>query len=134
MSFILLFNNGQDVEKLKKLQNRSLRLCYNINNPVNIRTSDLHDQAKICKLQSRMNLSLLCIMFDLKQNNMYRETGNRRTRANDGYNPEQRKTGHVSPDTYPRTYTTLDTYPLDNYPLDIYPLGHIPLGHIPPII
>ena len=32
-----------------------------------------------------------------------------------------------SPDTYPWTYTLLDTYPPD-----IYPPGHLPPGHLPP--
>ena len=36
------------------------------------------------------------------------------------------------PDTYPRTYTLLDTYPPDIYPPGDLPPGHIPPGQIPP--
>ena len=37
VSFALNFNNSYDVDKLQKLQNRDLRLCYDIYNPQNLR-------------------------------------------------------------------------------------------------
>ena len=33
VNFMMCLNNKQDVEKLQRLQNRSLRLCYTIHDP-----------------------------------------------------------------------------------------------------
>ena len=85
VSFMMCFNNKHEIDKLQRLQNRSLRLCYNINNPVDISTTLLHENARLDKLSIRRNMALMCIMFDLRQNNMYKKKGIRMTRANDGY-------------------------------------------------
>ena len=50
VSFMLYLSYKRDVEKFKKLQNRSLRTCYNINTPRDIRTPELYDRVKIEKL------------------------------------------------------------------------------------
>ena len=86
VSFMMCFNNKLDVDKLQRLQNRSLRVCYNINIPTDISTTRLHENARIDKLGDRRNLALLCIMFDLRQKGMYEKKGNRITRATEGYN------------------------------------------------
>ena len=49
-SFMLLMHIKHDIEQLQKLQNRSLWKCVDINNPIDIRITDLHDQAKISTL------------------------------------------------------------------------------------
>ena len=85
VSFILCFNNKQDIEKLQRLQNRSLRLCYNIHVPNAISTVELHRNANIKKLDDRRELALLYIMFDMYQKKLYKKTCNRQTRAADGY-------------------------------------------------
>ena len=85
VSFMLCFNNKLDVDKLQRLQNRSLRVCYNINIPTDISTTRLHENARIDKLGDRRNLALLCIMFDLRQKGMYEKKGNRITRVTEGY-------------------------------------------------
>ena len=85
VNFMMCLNNKQDIEKLQRLQNRSLRLCYNINDPTTISTTLLHENARIDKLCDRRKLALLCLMFDFRQRGMYAKTGLRTTRATDGY-------------------------------------------------
>ena len=85
---MMCFNSKRDIEKLQRLQNRSLRLCYNINIPADINTTLLHDNARIEKLCDRRKLALMCIMYDLCQNRMYEKIANRATRATDGYSFE----------------------------------------------
>ena len=86
VSFMLSLNNKHETEKLPKLQNRCLIMCFNINNPIDIGTAQLHENARIDKLNNRRHLALMCIMYDLRQNNMYKKEVTRFTRANEGYN------------------------------------------------
>ena len=65
VSFMICLNNKHDVEKLQKLLDRSLRLCYDINNPIEISTNLLHVNAKLAKLCDRRTVALMCIMYDL---------------------------------------------------------------------
>ena len=85
VSFILNMNISQDVKKLQRLQNRALRMCYDIDRPRDISTTELHAMAHIELLQNRRNLSLLCIMYDLKQQQLYEKIGNRVTRQGEKY-------------------------------------------------
>ena len=85
VSYMLNMNNNQEVEKLQRLQNRALRMCFNINNPMDIGINVLHDRAKIKKLKSRRDMSLLCLMYDLKQMRLYEYIGERVTRQGDKY-------------------------------------------------
>ena len=85
VSFMMCLNNKHDIEKLQRLQNRSLRLCYNINTPTEITTVLLHENAKLEKLCDRRNVALMCIMYDLCRNRMYEKVASRVTRAADGY-------------------------------------------------
>ena len=85
VSFMMCLNNKHDIDKLQRLQNRSLRLCFNINNPMDMNINLLHENAKIAKLCDRRNLALMCIMYELCQNRMYEKTVNRPTRAAEGY-------------------------------------------------
>ena len=47
VSFMLLFNSSQEVDKLQKLQNRSLRMCYDIHNPRDVSELQLHEMASV---------------------------------------------------------------------------------------
>ena len=85
VSFMMCLNNKHNIGKLQRLQNKSLRLYYNIDVPVEMNTTLLHDNAKIEKLCDRRNLALMCIMYDLCQNRLYEKIANRATRAADGY-------------------------------------------------
>ena len=81
---MLCFNNKQDIEKLQRLQNRSLRLCYNINVPTDVGTIILHENARIDKLSDRRDLVLMCMMYDLCQQGLYERKVTRVTCAADG--------------------------------------------------
>ena len=85
VSFMLCLNNKHDIDKLQRLQNRSLRLCYNINVPTDVSTICLHENARVDKLCDRRNLALSCIMFDLRQKGLYEKKSTRITCATDGY-------------------------------------------------
>ena len=77
--------NSQDVDKLQRLQNRALRLCYNIYNPRDITVSRLHENAKIDMLQKRMMLQLMSMMYECKILGMYEKIPIRNTRQVDKY-------------------------------------------------
>ena len=64
VSFVMCLNNKHNVDKFQKLQNRALRMCYNIQNPRDIRVLRLHDMAKIDMLYKRRMLQLLSISYD----------------------------------------------------------------------
>ena len=85
VSFMLCLNNSRDVEKLQKLQNRCLRLCFNIYNPLEIGTHRLHQEARVNTLSLRRDVQLLNIMFSLKTNNKYRKESVRITRNTDRF-------------------------------------------------
>ena len=65
VSFVLSLNTKNDVEKLQKLQNRALRMCYNIQNPRDISIAQLHEMANVEMLQKRRMMQLLCIIYDI---------------------------------------------------------------------
>ena len=65
VSFVMCLNTKNDVEKLQKLQNRALRMCFNIQNPRDISIAQLHDRANVDMLQKRRMLQLLCIIYDI---------------------------------------------------------------------
>ena len=66
VSFMLCSNNACDVDKLKRLQNRCLRSCYDVYNPMDLGTDLLHHTARVNKLDLRRDIQLLNIMFSLK--------------------------------------------------------------------
>ena len=51
----------EETEKLQRLQNRSLRLCFNINIPTEINTVRLRENAQMEKLCDRRDFALLCM-------------------------------------------------------------------------
>ena len=63
VNYMLFFNRNFDVDKLQKLQNRCLRMCFDIINPRNVSVKRLHAMANICPLDIRKNIQLLNIMF-----------------------------------------------------------------------
>ena len=85
VGFILYMNNNQDVVKLQRLQNRALQMCFDINIPIDVRTIELHNMARVDTLQKHRELSLLCMMYDLKQLGMYDRIRDPITRQCDKY-------------------------------------------------
>ena len=66
VSFLLYLNRKHDIDKLQKLQNKALRMCYDIHNPRLISVSTLHDRCDMRPLLERRERLLLCVMFDLR--------------------------------------------------------------------
>ena len=64
VSFVLCLNNKNDVDKLQILQNRALRLCFNVQNPRDVSVAQLHLRAKVDMLNKRRMTQLLCIFYD----------------------------------------------------------------------
>ena len=64
-------NSSQELLKLQRLQNTALRMCFNIQNPMATRVNDMHTNARVNLLKTRRDLSLLCVMYDLKQLRLY---------------------------------------------------------------
>ena len=85
VSFMLHMNSKKDVDELQRFQNKSLRLCYDINSPRDIGIIYLHSRAKLDILCDRRDFQLLCLMYDLRKANKYNKNVNRATRARDGY-------------------------------------------------
>ena len=69
--FLLNLNRKHDTEKLQKLQNRALRLCYNIQNPRDFSVMDLHSRANLDLLYMRQERQLLGLMYDISKNLSY---------------------------------------------------------------
>ena len=65
VSYLMSLNRKHDIEKLQKLQNKALRLCYGIADPRTISVSALHTQSNLCNLSQRREHQLLCIMYDV---------------------------------------------------------------------
>ena len=65
VSYVLSLNTKNDVEKLQKLQNRALRMCYAIQNPRAITVAQLHEMANVEMLYKRRMKQLLCIIYDI---------------------------------------------------------------------
>ena len=85
VSFMLNMNTNQEIVKLQRLQNRALRMCFDVYNPVEISVNDLHADAKVDLLKKRRDLNLLCIMYEMKQQRLYERIGDRVTRQGDKY-------------------------------------------------
>ena len=60
-------------DKLQRMQNKALRMCFDIQNPTDIGIVDLHSNAKIDLLKRRRDIHLLYIMYDLCQNSEYKK-------------------------------------------------------------
>ena len=85
VSFMLCLNNKHEIDKLQRVQNKCLRICYNINTPTDIGTVQLHENARTDHFCIHRDLSLMNIMFQLRVNNMYEKEKPRATRAYQGY-------------------------------------------------
>ena len=82
---MLCLNSACDVDKPKKLQNRCLRSCYNIYNPLEIGTDRLHYISRVNNLSLRRDIQLLKIMFLFKSCNKYKKESTRVTRNIDRF-------------------------------------------------
>ena len=71
VSYMLCLNRKHEVDKLQKLQNRALRLCFGVRNPRDISIKELHQAAKLSQLADRRNSHLLNIMYDVRQTDQY---------------------------------------------------------------
>ena len=69
--FMLNLNRKHDVEKLQKLQNRALRLCFNVPSPRDVSVNDLHNHANLALLGTRREIQLLGLMYDISKNPSY---------------------------------------------------------------
>ena len=85
VSFMLNMNTNHDLMKLQRLQNRALRMCFDVYNPVDVTTNELHTMAKVNLLKERRDLNLLCIMYEMKQLQLHERIGVRATRQGDKY-------------------------------------------------
>ena len=68
VNFVMCLNNKQETDKLQKLQNKALRMCYNIQIPRDMRIGRLHEMANVDMLHKRRMLHLLGILYDNIQN------------------------------------------------------------------
>ena len=78
--YMLNLNRKLDADKLQKLQNRALRLCFNVNNPRDCSVVDLHRRANLDTLDIRRELQLLGLMYDISNNPSYIVTPRANTR------------------------------------------------------
>ena len=85
VSFMLYPNRNCDIEKIQRLQNRCLRMCLDIRQPIDMTVNDLHVNAKIETLESQRSRQLIKKMFNLVQNNKYKKEGVRVTRTLDTF-------------------------------------------------
>ena len=69
--FLLYLNRKHDTEKLQKLQNKALRICYDIRNPRDISITELHSRSRLATLLDRRKLQLLSLMYDISDNEDY---------------------------------------------------------------
>ena len=65
VSFVMCLNNKIDRDKLQKLQNRALRMCYNIQNPRDMSILCLHEMANVELLEKRRMKQLMCTIYDI---------------------------------------------------------------------
>ena len=68
ISSLLYFNRKLDVDKLQKLQNKALRMCMDIYDPREMSVLALHNICDIGLLNTRRELLLLGLMYDLSKN------------------------------------------------------------------
>ena len=85
VSFMLSMNTSQELVKLQRLQNRALRMCFNVHDPMATSVNNLHTNARVNLLKTRRDLSLLCVMYDLKQLQLYEHIVDRPTRQGEKY-------------------------------------------------
>ena len=71
VSYLLYLNRKHDVDKLQKLQNKALRLCFDIIDPRAISVCHLHVQANLLTLEHRREKQLLGLMFDVSKKEEY---------------------------------------------------------------
>ena len=64
VSYMLFLNRNVDISNLQKLQNRALRLCFDIHNPRDISIVNLHRDSKLLTLRDRREKHLLNTMYD----------------------------------------------------------------------
>ena len=67
VSFLLYLNRKYDVDKLQKLQNNALRICFDIKDPKLLTVDALHERANIGSLLERREQLLMGVMFDLRK-------------------------------------------------------------------
>ena len=70
-SFLLYLNRNLDLEKLQRLQNTALRICFDISDPRVISVDNLHQRANLRKLAEKRDLQLLNIMYDSRTYDTY---------------------------------------------------------------
>ena len=61
----MCLNNKIDRDKLQKLENRALRMCYNIQNPRDMSILRLHTMANVELLEQRRMKQLMCDIYDI---------------------------------------------------------------------
>ena len=71
ISYLLYINRKHDVDKLQKLQNRALRLCFDIIDPMSVSVCQLHTQAQIGMLEPRRDVQLLGLLYDMHSDTRY---------------------------------------------------------------
>ena len=82
-SFLLYLNRNLDLEKLQRLQNSALRICFGISDPRVISVDNLHQRANLRKFAERGDLQLLNIMYDSRTYDSYIKKAAVRTRQAD---------------------------------------------------
>ena len=85
VSFVLSLNNKHEVDKLQKLQNRALRMCYNVNNPTDISIARLHEMANVDMLYKRRMLQLMTMIYEKRLLSLNERPIVRHTRRADKY-------------------------------------------------
>ena len=83
---MLFFNRACDVEKLQRLQNRCLRLCFDVYNPRDMSVLRLREISNLSYLTTRRHIHLVKLMFNLKQCNKYMKHAGRETSGATSYN------------------------------------------------
>ena len=71
VSYMLFLNRNLDISKLQKLQNRALRLCFDIHKPQDISIRNLHKDSKLLTLRARREKHLLNTMHDVSRDDRY---------------------------------------------------------------
>ena len=112
---MLCFNTVRDVDKLQKLQNRCLRTCFDIYDPMETGIVRLHEMARVNTLSNRRDLHLLNVMFSLKLNNKYKKESMRVTRSTERY---EFKTEILHKDIYAKSPFYKGVCLWNNIPLD----------------
>ena len=80
VGFMLDLNTLHERDKLQRMQNKALCMCFNIHDPRDLNILDFHNNARIDMLKRRRDNHLLYIMYDLCQNAEYKKPVTRITR------------------------------------------------------